>query len=873
MKIIITHLHCDLDGLASMIAASLLHPNAQIVLNGSPDANVRKYLRNEGKDLHILPERRVHMEDITEMIIVDTCDIKRLGNYAKLLSDKTTIQTICYDHHPNQGDYPFHKIHRGNHGACSSFMLEILNQESITINPNQATLFALGIYEDTGSFQNPNTTDKDFLAMAYLFSLGASLSVINQYINPNLSSKQLQLLHSMMNSMEIETVHGISAYFITLSINRYQEDVSYLVQYLKRVEKISLLICFVEISAKITVIVRSDFPFIKADQILQPFGGGGHGTASACTINNSSIQEIKKQIMLIVEESIIHSGTAKMIMSSHLFTVPSDTTLVEAFNQIANQPFSTIIVSDEGVLKGLLTKKTIIRLFQHGYTSILLKNLLITNEIVTAQPNDSIIHIQHLMTEKDIGRVPILDEENQLIGIITRSDILRFQMKYLVQRKAITPTYSIKALLLTKLSKHQLTILKQIADVADQLQVPAYLVGGCVRDILLGYPISDLDIVVEGKANLLADEFSKQHHKKVVHFERFNTSLIAYDSMNKIDVATARTEQYEKPGILPTVTTSTIYNDLYRRDFTINSMAVQINKDNFGEFFDSFGGRRDLQHRTIRILHNFSFIDDPTRILRAIRFEQRFHFKIDIKTMKILTKTLRTEPFKSIAVERITREFILACAEEKPHFYFKRLYDCQILCSIFPSLSFSAEKFSLFQNCYEAIIWLRNSFQDDFEKWVIYHIALLYDLSARARQRFIETLKYPNHLKEALKQVNEIIEAFQSDPYSTNAYFYTTLLSKKHIEAILYAKVYLNNNTFHSCVNKYLSEWRNAKLLINGYDLLSIGYQKGITMKKILEELLAKKLDGLLPSKDHELHYAIERLSELESVKTDSITL
>jgi tRNA nucleotidyltransferase (CCA-adding enzyme) len=228
-------------------------------------------------------------------------------------------------------------------------------------------------------------------------------------------------------------------------------------------------------------------------------------------------------------------------------------------------------------------------------------------------------------------------EDDHLIGVITRTDLLTILInrtsapEFLYVSEKI-PSFvrkkNIANLLTERLPKGIIGILKDLGEIADELDLNAYLVGGLVRDVVLKRENLDVDIVIEGDGIQFARVFAERSGAKVRSYPKFGTAVVVMPDDFKLDIATARIEHYESPAALPEVMLSSLKRDLFRRDFTINTLAVHLNKAHYGTLIDHFGGMRDIKERSIRVLHNLSFVEDPTRILRAIRFEQRFGFKI-----------------------------------------------------------------------------------------------------------------------------------------------------------------------------------------------------------------------------------------------------
>lgn len=225
---------------------------------------------------------------------------------------------------------------------------------------------------------------------------------------------------------------------------------------------------------------------------------------------------------------------------------------------------------------------------------------------------------------------------------------------------------NIKKLLEKRLPKPVFQLLAKIGKWAEEYGSSAYLVGGCVRDLLLGVKNLDLDITLEANAIEFVQFLKTKIELSAKTYRKFGTATITLAGGFKIDLASARRESYAHPAALPTVFLSSINDDLGRRDFSINAMAVNINPDNFGQPLDLFNGQKDLQQAKIRVLHDNSFIDDPTRILRAIRFEQRYGFKIEPKSLKLMHNAIASGLLEKLSGARFKREFNLLLKEKQP---------------------------------------------------------------------------------------------------------------------------------------------------------------------------------------------------------------
>jgi len=220
--------------------------------------------------------------------------------------------------------------------------------------------------------------------------------------------------------------------------------------------------------------------------------------------------------------------------------------------------------------------------------------------------------------------------------------------------------------LLSQLNPKSLKLIQSIGVLAQSLGMKAYLVGGPVRDLLMGFPNVDLDITVQGPGIRLAEAFAAQQAgSQVTRYRAFKTATVHLADGSLIDFATCRKEVYVKPGAYPVVESSNIMDDLCRRDFTINAMAVAINPETWGQLIDPFKGKADVKAKRLRILHDQSFLDDPTRILRAARFKARFGLSLEAKTLQWLKSAVKIKVLDTITPQRYLKDFNKVLKEPK----------------------------------------------------------------------------------------------------------------------------------------------------------------------------------------------------------------
>jgi tRNA nucleotidyltransferase (CCA-adding enzyme) len=382
-----------------------------------------------------------------------------------------------------------------------------------------------------------------------------------------------------------------------------------------------------------------------------------------------------------------------------------------------------------------------------------------------------------------------------------------------------------------------------------------YLIGGVVRDLLLGQITFDLDLVVEGNAIELAQYLVEINHGKITTHPHFNTAKLQWDKWS-VDLTTARSETYAKPGALPTVTPGSIYTDLFRRDFTINAMAIELNPSHYGELIDRYGGRDDLKHKFIRVLHERSFTDDATRIWRGLRYEQRLDFKLEPTTLKLLKRDIPM--LDTVSGDRIRYELECILQEEQPEKVLRRAEELGVLPKLSPTLKGRG--------------WLTEKFKQTRQisfpnppPLGLYLALLVYPLTNKETERLISFLRLPKVLSRTL---DDTISLKAKLPSLANPEFKPSriyhLLHGYSPQAVTANSLACDSPVARQHIQLFLDKLRYVKSALTGNDLQEMGITPGPRMKDILQRLHAARLDGKVTSKQGERRL-VEGWSKTES--------
>lgn len=410
---------------------------------------------------------------------------------------------------------------------------------------------------------------------------------------------------------------------------------------------------------------------------------------------------------------------------------------------------------------------------------------------------------------------------------------------------------------LSRLNSYQWRIIRSISGESGLMGMPVYIVGGVVRDILLGKPITDLDLTLEGDAIGVAKRFARKWKAELIVYKQFGTATAVLPNQTRIDFATTRKECYPHPGALPVIKPGTLQEDLFRRDFTINAMAIAVHPGRFGQLVDYYGGQKDLARRVIRVLHEQSFWDDPTRILRAVRFEQRFKFRLERHTLFQIKRAIQQNAVAHVKPQRYFTEFKKILSESDPVPALKRLGIIKGLDFITGQMRLPAGRLSKLSG---EIKRLRNKKLFAFYKkwWIIYLLGLFEDLDRPVLASVIKKLQFTKDEQKTLRGCADMPELIG---YITRARLsasdvYRTLYPLT-MDQVVFLRVRIARRNVCRRIDQYLKSDRWITLKINGEDLKQAGIASGQKIGTILNGVLYAKIDGKLSNRKDELKEAM----------------
>jgi len=870
--IITSHINADFDAIASMLAAQKLYPDSVIIFPGSQEKSLRDFFISSTSYLFNMADpASIDFSLTSKLVIVDTKQKSRLTHVSRLLNKKQ-IQIEIYDHHPAlPGDIKSHFEITRPTGATATILCALLQEKNIFPSPEEATIMALGIYEDTGLFTYSSTTKQDLEQAAFLLSCGANLNTIVSFVVKEIKSEQVAWLNELLNEMTVHKISGIDIHMSAISSPSYITDLATIVQKVVRMENLDIFFAIILMDNKINIIARNNIPEVDVGKILSGFGGGGHSYAASAKVDNQTLAQVEMKLIEMLQREVKSIQIAKNLMTSPAITIEPDINCRKAGHMMTRYNINTLLVVDKSTntYEGYITRQVIEKTHHHKLSHLPVKEYM-NSEAGFVSSDADVAQIEQRIIDEKQRILPVIDNA-RIKGVITRTDLLN----YLVQHNKIlkkhdtelgikrnTKKRHIENILTQRLDKRITELLHNIGKIGHELGFNLYVVGGFVRDLLLNRSIEDIDIVVEGDGIKFAKFYAKKEGCRINTYRKFGTAVIIYPDKFKIDVASARLEYYTTPAALPIVEKSSIKLDLARRDFTINTLAIHLNPDKFGTMIDYFGANRDLKDKTIRTIHNLSFVEDPTRIFRAIKFSNRFGFKIGKVTSNLIQNAIKIDCFKNLSGLRVLSELKQIFEEENPIPAIRTMETYGLEKVIHKDLTLIPNTYRLLESANKILSWHDLLYVDEhYPRWAVYFMALLNRCSYKVSEQICNRLNIPLKERCILLQKRYKTEKQLNLIENTAAYtkqdLYWALIHFK-TEYILYMMALAKDEDIKKAISNFYTHQRGIKPYIKGRDLVKIGIKPGPVYTTLLNKVLNAKLDGLLKTKKEEIKFTEE---------------
>ena len=868
MQLITSHLNTDFDSLASMIAIQKLYPDAVICPPGSMSRKVRDFTSRQGRQWtqKLLKPKKIPLDEVTLMVVADTRSRARIGPFAAL-AGRQDVDVHVYDHHPpTPDDIPASKFVYEPIGAATTMILEqlLLNRKEIT--PDEATLFALGIYDDTGAFTYETTTERDIAAVSYLRELGADLSGILSQVESDMSSEDKRLLDSLAENIREKYINGAKVCLTWAETEEYFNGLSVFVNKLKEYCDSHVTIAVVNNGGKkVNIIARSVEGILNVKEFLSPYGGIGHYQAGSATLTDRDAKELLDEIEQRLSGAITPMMKVSDIMTSPVIAVGIDARVDEGYRTMLRFGVKSLpVISDDGEVAGMMTRKDLDKAHLHGLDRAKISDFM-TQGIISLSTEASIDEAHRMMATYGFEKMPVLDENGKLAGTLSRADLLK-ALYHSGQFAGEDTSHdsdgflwveNVAHLMEESFSLKTLSLLRRLGAKAHELGMRAYLVGGTVRDILMGVTNTDIDISVEGDAEKLVTSWDEPGCRATLH-GRYKTGTITFPDGEKVDVATARREFYEYAAATPTVQNSSLRQDLGRRDFTVNAMSISLSEDDWGTLTDNFGGRADLKDKLLKILHNLSFVEDPSRVLRGIRLEQRLNMRFEDNTMRLLKSAVRGGLLELLSTTRIRAELELNIKESCSRKIVMRMQELGVWESLFPGVKVT-------EHAGRRLLVMEHFMKQtrrhgiDFKgmEWLITIAVIFTESKPEARFSAMDRMNLNPNEREQLTR------CFMQWPNVEK--FCAGWKTIKNSEAYLFFKDYgpvplvywlscLNSRQARRLIVEHMELWMSYKGELTGKDLQAMGL-RGKAIGDALASIKLAIIDGAIKNRDEETEF------------------
>jgi tRNA nucleotidyltransferase (CCA-adding enzyme) len=891
--VITTHQNADFDALAAAVGASLLYRGGRIVFTGSLNPNVREFVSLHGETLPLVSLRLVDQQKIRQLVIVDTADPERIGDLGRLCG-RPDIETVILDHH--EAENPVRPVFvagenwvLSSDGAQATSLLHLLKEREVEISRLEATIFALGIHEDTGSLTYPRTTIRDAEMLAFSMRLGASQTLIERYLHNPLTTEQREVLMRLLDAVRVQRIRGVDVHVVAIQVPGYVDGLSVVAHKLMELINADVLLQAVAMEDRVFVTARSRVGVVDVGVLLRSIQGGGHAQASSAVIRAVDPLPVIDSLLATLSSSDLGAPVAGEIMSRPVRLIDADTSVTEALVAAQQYGHSGICVREDDRVVGIVARRDLDKAIRHGLGHAPVKGVM-TRTVTFARPSTGVDELRRIMVSENVGRVPVVSDEAyeevvstgtarvaDVVGIATRTDVLAAYQGRWEKDQVEAPAPRVYAM--EALVEHPFfgRLFEACAALSEDF-AGVYLVGGFVRDLLLEQPNVDVDVAVEGDGIEFAARLAAQLGGRVRAHRKFKTAVVllpqkilgeapkwlrAAGEDFHVDVATTRTEFYDYPAALPRVEHASIRQDLFRRDFTVNAMAISLRGRDFGTVIDFFGGYRDLRDKVVRVLHNLSFIEDPTRIFRAVRYENRYGFRMDEQTKNLAMACVGMHLVGDLSSVRLRDELIALLSEDDVEWTLGRLFELGVAHEVHPKLATGAKTVALVKQLDTLVRDL--GMDDRVVRWRLRLSAMTRNMAHDELYLWLEQLKLKRSDGAVIRAgvvVGPALPTSLGREGMTDWEVFRALRTT-HEEALLFALAGMQPGVAGERLCRYLTDLRLRTLSVSGDDIMALGTKKGPAVGRILERLRELRVEQMVIGREPELEAARRLLKEI----------
>jgi len=860
-EIIATHTNTDFDAFAAMVAARKLYPVAHVCLGKAVNRNVREFHNLYAEQIVTIDPADVDLDSVHRLIIVDTTHPNRLGDLGALCS-RQGVEVVVFDHHHVDRPPPFtdpeHLI-VSDDGSLVTLMLRIVAERRVPVTPLEATVFALGIHEDTGSLTFSTTTERDAQALAFCMRQGADQSLIQHYLHLPLTPGQRSTLAKALHDCRLLDVAGVAVLVAAVEQPLYVEGVSVVAHAMMDLTGCDAFFLLVKMEERVFITARSHSKSLDVAQALKPLGGGGHAAAASAVLRDTDLQTVRAALAEAVLDALRPAPSAGDVMQAQWYLVSADSPVDAALLLCRRHGLGGTLVAEGDEVVGTVTRSDLEKAAGHvlGHAPV---KAVMTSHVDWASRQAPLAEVKALLTQAPMGWVPVAEAVpgkpllvTDLAGMVMRRDIIKSSLPEETEPTAAGDLAgSLLELGMDELFAHIQAIAGDYRGV--------YLVGGAVRDLLLGERTIDIDIAVEGDGIEFAGRLAERLGGHMRAHSKFQTAVVvapAGDAADRlrVDVASTRTEFYDYPAALPKVEHASIRSDLARRDFSMNALAVSLEPQSYGAMLDYFGGREDLSHGRIVVLHNLSFIEDPTRILRAIRYESRYGLRMDAHTLNLAQSCSEMDLIGDLSSARLRDELVLLLSEPRVDFGLRRLRSLGIEKAVHARLRADDEALELV--AVTDALWRHHRLAAEVPLWRARLMWLLRALAPEEISAWALRMRFRRRDRDALarslvvgRRLADLVHRGPSEPD-----LYDAALGEP-ADALLAAMALQPSGEAQRRLGRFLDTTRHVQLAVSGDDLLALGFSSSRRMGVTLRDLLHLKIDGAIDGREAELEAA-----------------
>lgn len=855
--VVTSHPNADLDALGSMVAATRLYPAAVPVWSHGASPQALKLLEWLGDGAPaVLDPGRIELDCLATLILVDTANPEGLGPLAAAAADPG-VRLVIHDHHEADPDElpPHAERISARAGANTSAMVVLLREQAAFVGPAEATVMAAGIYEDTGMLTYAGVTGIDFESARWLLEQGADLGLVARILHQELTPRQVALFHRLIDNAQM--VPGLPYRVLVTAVEDPDtvQDAAGVVQRVMESLEATGVLALIQQGDRVFAIGRAEPEGPDIGAVLADLGGGGHPYAGSASLPRNPLPEVRERAETALRNRGGTPQTVGELASRPVHALPAAITIAQAADRMGRYPLSRMpVVDSEARPRGWVDRALLARAQAHGLGDQELGAYAAT--LPTLGPEDSLRDAESWILDSDYPLVGVV-AEGRLQAVLTRTDLVRSWRE--ASSGAPDPTTGpasrprdLQGRLQKRLDAGTVEELRELGNLAAEQGVRVFLVGGLVRDLLLGRTNTDVDIAVEGDAIGLAEAFAERRGWSAHSHERFGTVVLEGPEGQRLDLATSRIEHYTHPAALPEVEAGSIKSDLFRRDFTINAMAVELDGDRFGRLLDPFGGLPDLHQGVIRVLHNLSFVEDPTRIVRAVRFETELGFHIDGASERLIRNAVGLGLPNRLSGHRLFRELRYLLESQDPARGLERLRDLGVLPFFHPGLEGSNGQAAVarVRGGEEVLGWYRLLYREEVPaQWQVLTLLLLWDLPPNRLEAVL--VGYELRAREAAdlardrrraEEVSQALAKGELAPSDDVALFeHQEQLSLEGLLATMAAE---EGPDLRAGISHYLQHLRGIQPALDGHELRALGVPQGPAIGEWLRALTRARIRG-----------------------------